>query len=79
MVMSSNKEIIQLKKKRLEEYYIAESKILNSQSYTLGSKTLTRANLKDVQNMIKMLENEISTLEAYGTKKRRIRRVVPID
>ncbi len=70
---------IQLKKERLHEYYKAESKILNSQSYTLGSKTLTRADLKEVQKMIEKLENEIASLETYGNKKRRVRRVIPMD
>lgn len=77
--MSKMENRMKLKKKRLNEYYEAESKILSGQSYTLGSKSLTRANLKEVQNMIEKLENEISSLEIYGNKKRRVRRVIPID
>lgn len=77
--MSKVENRMKLKKERLNEYYEAESKILSSQSYTLGSKTLTRANLKEVQSMIEKLENEIIALETYGNKKRRVRRVIPID
>ena len=52
---------------------------MNSKSYTLGSKTLTRADLTSIQNMIKKLEGEIASLEQYGTMKRRSVRIVPVD
>ncbi len=71
--------VLEIKKKRLELYYEAEEKVLNSQSYTLGSKTLTRADLTAIQNMIKKLEGEIASLEQYGTTKRRSVRIVPVD
>lgn len=71
--------ILEIKRKRLELYYEAEEKVLNSQSYTLGSKTLTRADLTSIQNMIKKLEGEIASLEQYGTMKRRSVRIVPVD
>ena len=71
--------ILEIKRKRLELYYEAEEKVLNSQSYTLGSKTLTRADLIAIQNMIKKLEGEIASLEQYGTTKRRSVRIVPVD
>ncbi|MCI7419096.1 MAG: DUF6148 family protein [Clostridium sp.] len=71
--------VLEIKKNRLKRYYEAEEKVLNSQSYTLGSKTLTRADLTSIQNMIKKLEGEISSLEQYGTTKRRSVRIVPVD
>nr|DAS87564.1 MAG TPA: head to tail adaptor [Caudoviricetes sp.] len=77
MVMSNT--VLEIKKNRLKRYYEAEEKVLNSQSYTLGSKTLTRADLTSIQNMIKKLEGEISSLEQYGTTKRRSVRIVPVD
>ena len=70
---------MEIKKNRLQLYYEAEEKVLNSQSYTLGSKTLTRADLTSIQNMIKKLEGEIASLEQYGTTKRRSVRIVPVD
>lgn len=73
------KEILEKKKGRLKLYYEAEEKILNSQSYTLGSRTLTRADLAAVQNMIRKLESEVSTLETRGTTKRRSARIIPLD
>lgn len=71
--------LLDIKKERLQRYYEAEEKILNSQSYALGSKQLTRADLSRVQSMIAKLESDIATLETRGTTKRRCRRAVPID
>ncbi len=51
--MSNANTVLEIKKNRLKLYYEAEEKVLNSQSYTLGSKTLTRADLTSIQNMIK--------------------------
>lgn len=77
--MSNANTVLEIKKNRLKLYYEAEEKVLNSQSYTLGSKTLTRADLTSIQSMIKKLEGEIASLEQYGTTKRRSVRIVPVD
>ena len=77
--MSNANTVLEIKKNRLKLYYEAEEKVLNSQSYTLGSKTLTRADLTSIQNMIKKLEGEIASLVQYGTMKRRSVRIVPVD
>ena len=77
--MSNANTVLEIKKNRLKLYYEAEEKVLNSQSYTLGSKTLTRADLTSIQNMIKKLEGESASLEQYGTMKRRSVRIVPVD
>lgn len=71
--------LLEMKKERLRRYYEAEEKILNSQSYTLGSKQLTRADLSKVQSMIARLESEIASLESRGTTKRPVRRAIPVD
>lgn len=71
--------VLKMKKERLEKYYITEEKILNSQSYSLESRTLTRADLKTVQTMIQKLEGEIAAIESRGSTKRKVRRVVPVD
>lgn len=65
-------------KDRLLMYYNAEKAILSSQSYSVGGKTLTRANLKEVQALIKELEQEVKVLES-NRKTRRIGRIVPMD
>lgn len=66
-------------KERLELYYAAERRILEGQSYKLGSRELTMANLKEVQDKIKELENDIEKLESFGTTKRKVYKVVPRD
>lgn len=66
---------------RLSRYREAEDAILSAQSYSLEGMQLTRANLKDVQNMIASLERELASLEraALKTGRSRIRMIVPVD
>lgn len=63
---------------RLALYYDAEKAILSSQSYSLGGKTLTRANLADVQRTIKELETDLKVAKARKTG-RKTKRVVLMD
>lgn len=63
-------------KTRLNSYYEAEQAILSSQSYTIGRKTLERADLAEVRKAIKDLESQIARLEGKG---RRCKFVVPVD
>lgn len=72
-----NRKLDELKR-RLNEYYDAESKILRGQSYMIGSQRLTRADLSVVAAKIKELESEIETLESRGSRKRRTVRAVPL-
>ncbi len=76
------KEKLKKKKNRLEMYYQAEEAILGgAQSYSLGTRSLTRANLADIRTMIDKLEDEISELESIvdGRKPRKAFAVVPRD
>lgn len=50
-------------KARLALYYEAERAILTSQAYTVGDRTLTRADLKTVRAIIDDLEDTIDSLE----------------
>lgn len=70
---------IDRKKARLELYYAAEEAILSgAQSYQIGSRTLTRANLGTIETMIKKLEAEVGVLED-GRKPRKAFGVTPRD
>ena len=73
--------LLERTRSRLEAYYTAEIAILAGQSYTLGSRTLTRANLMWVRLQIKDLENQVAELEsqAAGKGRRRTFRVIPRD
>jgi hypothetical protein len=80
--MATRAERIAKKKELLDMYYAAEESILGgAQSYTLGTRSLTRANLSDIRTMINALENEISELEGLeaGKKPRKAVAVVPRD
>jgi len=57
------KEKLEIAEKRLELYLKAEAAILSGQSYEIGDRKLTRANLKDVVNTINSLKKEIASLE----------------
>lgn len=65
-------------KARLEEYLRAEQAILQgAQSYQIGSRSLTRANLSEIRAAIAELSAELKATEGvvYG----KARRVVFID
>ena len=64
---------------RLGLYLEAEEKILHAQEYRIGSRSLTRADLEDVQEMIRKLQAELEALETRGTTKRRVGRPVFYD
>ena len=70
-------EQIQIAESRLRLYYKAEKVILSGQSYEIEGLKLTRANLKDVQNMIDALENKISALKSRQRGRAKYRIVRP--
>ena len=71
------KEQIQIAESRLTLYYKAEKAILSGQSYEVEGLKLTRANLKDVKNMIAALENKISALKSRQRGRAKYRIVRP--
>lgn len=69
-------------KSRLELYLKAEAAILDgAQSYSIGSRHLTRADLAEVRKMINTLEDGIDEMEAEvsGGSRRKCIRVIPRD
>lgn len=68
-------------KERLNAYYKAEMAVLSGQNYKIGTKSLTRANLAEIRQAIKELENLCSELE-YKEKsggRRKAYRITPRD
>lgn len=62
---------------RLELYYAAELAILDgAQSYTIGTRNLTRANLAEITEMIETLETKVAedeaALESGGGRRRSV-------
>ena len=75
--MQNTESRLQRAERRLNLYYRAEEAILTGQEYTIGSKRLRRADLSDVQDMIKTLEKEVEYLSRGG--KNKVIRAVPLD
>ena len=63
-------------KERLAQYLAAEVAILKSQSYTIKDRTFERANLREVRQAIKDLQNQIKLKERGG---KRVRKILPRD
>lgn len=74
----SKQERLARYKKQRDQYLKAEEAVLNAQSYSLGSRTLTRADLREIAERIKYLDNRIDTLERKGGKRQAFR-VIPRD
>ena len=75
-------ERLEIYKTRLELYYKAEAAILDgAQSYSIGSRHLTRADLAEIRKMITTLEDGIDEMEAEaaGGSRRKCIRVIPRD
>lgn len=83
-VLSSTLLQTQLNNKKilLEAYQAAEISILQgAQSYKIGSRELTRADLKEVREERKRLENEVIEIENVinNNGRRRVFRITPRD
>ena len=73
---------LKLYKERLDLYIKAEAAILEgAQSYTIGSRHITRGDLAEVRKMIATLEDGIDEMEAQlnGGNRRKCIRVIPRD
>jgi hypothetical protein len=66
---------------RLESYYAAEQAALTGQAYTIGTRSLTRADLKEIQTTIEYLEKQVDELKSLNESggRRRSYRVTPRD
>lgn len=65
-------------KERLQLYYQAEKAVLLRQSYKIGTRELTMADLDTIRKQIDTLEAEVIALEKNNGK-RKVKRVIPLD
>ena len=72
------KERMERYKKRHSMYYEAEEAVLLNQEYTIGSRSLKRADLSTIRAAIKDLEGQIELLESSGGKNKAFR-LLPRD
>jgi len=72
---------IKIAQKHLDAWLEAELTIINGQSYTIGNKTLNRANLYHVRENIKYWQNQVELAKKIKNSngKNRVIRVVPRD
>ena len=72
--MATNR--LEILKKRLDLYLKAEEAILSgAQSYTIGSRTLTRGDLQQIRTVIKDIMDTLTEEEAVAEGKARHRTV----
>jgi hypothetical protein len=63
---------------KLTEYMTAESKVLAGQSYSIGDRALTRADLEEIRKGLEYWEKKVSMLAA-GRTQPPVRQIVPRD
>lgn len=77
------KKRLEIKNTQLENAYTAYTELLEGgvQSYSIGTRNLTKLDLPELEKSIKNLENEIEILEGQinGRKPRKAFGVVPRD
>lgn len=71
---------IEIAKQHLNAWMKAELAVSTAQSYSIGSRTLTRANLAEIMKQIQYWENQIAIIEQTGGRSlRRSKRFIPRD
>jgi hypothetical protein len=67
--------------KHLDAWLEAEMQVTNAQSYTIGSRTLTKANLTEIRNAIEYWQQKVTMLENLkkNNGRSRVKRFVPRD
>lgn len=69
--------LLQKAERKLEMYETAEEKVLLNQEYEIGGKRFTRADLKIIQNGIKLYEGRVKRLKSGKKAGARIVSVTP--
>lgn len=72
---------LDMAQEHLEQWLEAELVLTTSQSYTLGTKTLTRANLSSIRQEIEYWRGMVAKLESQQSNggRNRMMRIVPRD
>lgn len=67
--------------KHLDAWLTAELEVTTHQSYTIGSRSLTKANLSEIRKQIEYWGNQVARLENIEKRggRNRVFRVVPRD
>ena len=79
--MAQGKTRLEIARKHLDAWLNAELEDTTHQSYTIGSRSLTKANLSEIRKEIEFWTNEVARLENIEKRggRNRIYRAVPRD
>lgn len=68
-------------KRHLDMWIEAETQVAINQSYTIGGKSFTRANLSEIRNQVKYWSDKVEELQniAKNRGRNRVYRIVPRD
>ncbi len=69
---------LEFAKDRVALYYEAEAKVLGGQAYTIGGRSLTRANLKEIRDGISYWQGVADRITATGGTGPSFRRIIPV-
>lgn len=72
---------LEIAKKHLNAWLAAELEVTTHQSYTIGSRSLTKANLSEIRQQIEYWRNQVARLENIEKRggRNRVFRAVPRD
>ena len=72
---------LEIEKKHLDAWLTAELEVTTHQSYTIGSRSLTKANLSEIRQQIEYWRNQVARLENIEKRggRNRVFRAVPRD
>lgn len=68
-------------KRHLDMWLEAETQVAINQSYSIGGKSFTRANLSEIRNQVKYWSDKVEELQNIAKNKgrNRVYRIVPRD
>lgn len=77
----AQKTRLEIAKKHLDAWLAAELEVTTHQSYTIGSRSLTKANLSEIRKEIDYWQNEVARLENIEKRggRNRVFRAIPRD
>lgn len=77
----AQKTRLDIAKKHLDAWLTAELEVTTHQSYTIGSRSLTKANLSEIRKQIEYWKNEVARLENIEKRggRNRVFRAIPRD
>ena len=72
---------LKIAEKHLEAWLTAELEVTTHQSYTIGSRSLTKANLSEIRKQIEYWSDQVARLENIEKRggRNRVYRAVPRD